>query len=76
LILIVPEYLSWNLLLEPVIHDAETAMNFGKELQLLLRTLGVAHANMEKGEMRVELNVSVSDQEGTFGTKVEGKNLK
>ncbi len=64
-----------ELVTEPVIHDADTAMNFGKELQLLLRTLGVAHANMEKGEMRVELNVSVSDQKGKFGTKVEVKNL-
>ena len=64
-----------ELVTEPVIHDADTAMNFGKELQLLLRTLGVAHANMEKGEMRVELNISVSDNPNTFGTKVEVKNL-
>lgn len=64
-----------ELVTEPVIHDADTAMNFGKELQLLLRTLGVAHANMEKGEMRVELNVSVSDTPDVFGTKVEVKNL-
>jgi len=64
-----------ELVTEPVIHDAETAMKFGKELQLLLRTLGVAHANMEKGEMRVELNISISDQPNTFGTKVEIKNL-
>ena len=48
-----------ELVTEPVIHDADTAMNFAKELQLLLRTLGVGHANMEKGEMRVEANISV-----------------
>lgn len=64
-----------ELVTEPVIHDAETAMNFGKEFQLLLRTLGVAHANMEKGEMRVELNISVSEDPNVFGTKVEVKNL-
>lgn len=64
-----------ELVTEPVIHDAETAMNFGKELQLLLRTLGVAHANMEKGEMRVELNLSISDKPDVFGTKVEVKNI-
>ncbi len=64
-----------ELVTEPVIHDADTAMNFGKELQLLLRTLGVAHANMDKGEMRVELNVSVSPDPNKFGTKVEVKNL-
>ncbi len=64
-----------ELVTEPVIHDAETAMQFGKELQLLLRTLGVSHANMEKGEMRVELNISISDKPDVFGTKVEVKNL-
>ena len=64
-----------ELVTEPVIHDAETAMKFGKELQLLLRTLGVAHANMEKGEMRVEVNVSISTDPNKFGTKVEVKNI-
>jgi aspartyl-tRNA(Asn)/glutamyl-tRNA(Gln) amidotransferase subunit B len=63
-----------ELVTEPVIHDAKTAGNFARELQLLLRTLGVSDANMEKGEMRVEANISVSDTE-TFGTKVEVKNL-
>jgi aspartyl-tRNA(Asn)/glutamyl-tRNA(Gln) amidotransferase subunit B len=48
-----------ELVTEPVIHDAETASAFAREFQLLLRTLGVAEANMEKGEMRVEANVSV-----------------
>lgn len=63
-----------ELVTEPVIHSAEEAGNFGRELQLLLRTLGVSHANMEKGEMRVELNLSVSDTD-KFGTKVEVKNI-
>ncbi|MFZ2252678.1 MAG: Asp-tRNA(Asn)/Glu-tRNA(Gln) amidotransferase subunit GatB [Minisyncoccia bacterium] len=63
-----------ELVTEPVIHDAKTAGNFARELQLLLRTLGVSDANMEKGEMRVEANISVSDTE-KFGTKVEVKNL-
>jgi aspartyl-tRNA(Asn)/glutamyl-tRNA(Gln) amidotransferase subunit B len=63
-----------ELVTEPVIHSAEEAGNFGRELQLLLRTLGVSEANMEKGEMRVEANISVSDTD-KFGTKVEVKNL-
>ncbi len=63
-----------ELVTEPVIHDAKTAGNFARELQLLLRTLGVSDANMEKGEMRVEANISISDTE-KFGTKVEVKNL-
>lgn len=63
-----------ELVTEPVIHDAKTAGNFARELQLLLRTLGVSDANMERGEMRVEANISVSKTD-TFGTKVEVKNL-
>jgi len=63
-----------ELVTEPVIHDAKTAGNFARELQLLLRTLGVSDANMEKGEMRVEANISVSKTD-TFGTKVEVKNI-
>jgi len=63
-----------ELVTEPVIHDAKTAGNFAKELQLLLRYLGASDANMEKGQMRVEANISVS-KDSTLGTKVEVKNL-
>jgi aspartyl-tRNA(Asn)/glutamyl-tRNA(Gln) amidotransferase subunit B len=64
-----------ELVTEPVIHSARDAADFAKELQLLLRTLGVSEANLEKGEMRVEPNISLSDDPNTFGTKVEVKNL-
>ncbi len=63
-----------ELVTEPVIHDAETAGKFARELQLLLRTLGAGNANLEKGEMRIEANISVS-RDDRFGTKVEVKNL-
>jgi aspartyl-tRNA(Asn)/glutamyl-tRNA(Gln) amidotransferase subunit B len=63
-----------ELVTEPVIHDAETAGAFARELQLVLNTLGIAEANMEKGEMRVEANISVSS-DNTLGTKVEVKNI-
>jgi len=74
-----------ELVTEPVIHSAEDASAFARELQLLLRYLGASEANMEKGEMRVEANVSVQPRrpEGVgeptkasaLGTKVEIKNL-
>jgi aspartyl-tRNA(Asn)/glutamyl-tRNA(Gln) amidotransferase subunit B len=68
-----------ELVTEPVIHDAATAGNFARELQLLLRYLGAGEANMQKGEMRVEANISVASPEdtaaGKFGTKTEVKNL-
>lgn len=63
-----------ELVTEPVITSAEQAGSFARELQLLLRYLGASEANMEKGEMRVEANISVG-KDGIRGTKVEIKNL-
>lgn len=63
-----------ELVTEPVITSAKQAGDFARELQLLLRYLGASEANMEKGEMRVEANVSVANT-GQRGTKVEIKNL-
>jgi aspartyl-tRNA(Asn)/glutamyl-tRNA(Gln) amidotransferase subunit B len=54
---------------------AKGATKFAKELQLILWYLGVSEANMEKGEMRVEANISVSTDRKVLGTKVEVKNL-
>ncbi len=59
-----------ELVTDPVITSAKEAGDFARELQLLLRCLDVAEANMEKGEMRVEANISLD-----MGTKVEVKNL-
>lgn len=63
-----------ELVTEPVIHDGKTASAFAKELQTLLRYLGASEANMEKGQMRLEANISVSTTD-ELGTKVEVKNL-
>ncbi len=63
-----------ELVTEPDISSGEEAAAFGKELQLILKYLGVSDADMEKGLMRVEVNISISKTK-TFGTKVEIKNL-
>ncbi len=69
-----------ELVTEPhTFDDAETtaksASKFAKEFQLVLWYLGVSEANMEKGEMRVEANISISPDKSKLGTKVEVKNL-
>ena len=64
-----------ELVTEPVIKDSKQAADFARELQLLLRYLDASEANMEKGQMRVEANISVSKEPKKFGTKVEVKNL-
>ncbi len=66
-----------ELVTEPVITSAKQASDFARELQLLLRYLGASEANMEKGEMRVEANISIAlgGEASKLGTKVEVKNL-
>jgi aspartyl-tRNA(Asn)/glutamyl-tRNA(Gln) amidotransferase subunit B len=61
---------------EPDIRTAEGARRYAEELQLLLRTIGASDADMERGQMRVEANVSLRPA-GTeaFGTRVEVKNM-
>lgn len=63
-----------ELVTEPDITSGKEARLFAEELQMILRYLGVSEANMEKGEMRVEVNISLSKTD-KFGTKVEIKNL-
>jgi aspartyl-tRNA(Asn)/glutamyl-tRNA(Gln) amidotransferase subunit B len=63
-----------ELVTDPDITSGKEARKFAEELQLILRYLNVSDTNMEKGQMRVEVNISVSKTE-KFGTKVEIKNL-
>jgi len=64
-----------ELVTEPDITSAKEARNFAEELQLILRYLDVSNADMEKGQMRVEANISLTKDERKLGTKVEIKNL-
>jgi len=63
-----------ELVTEPVIESGKEAINFAKELQIILRYLDISDADMEKGQMRVEANISIS-KDKELGTKVEIKNL-
>ena len=69
-----------ELVTEPDITSGQEARKFAEELQLIFRYLGVSDADMEKGLMRVEVNISLSKTTrpglvGKLGTKVEIKNL-
>lgn len=69
-----------ELVTDPVVFDsAEEAATksgeFGRELQRILRYVGASEANMERGQMRVEANISVSKDKKVYGTKCEVKNL-
>ncbi len=44
---------------KPTIKDAKQAKNFGQNFQKVLRYLNISFADMEKGEMRCEANISL-----------------
>ncbi|MFA6097370.1 MAG: Asp-tRNA(Asn)/Glu-tRNA(Gln) amidotransferase subunit GatB [Candidatus Paceibacterota bacterium] len=65
-----------ELVTEPVIYSSEEAKEFCKQLQLIVQYLGVSDADMEKGHMRCEVNISLRPEgQKEFGTKAEIKNL-
>ena len=78
-----------ELVTEPDLKSADEVVAFAKEFQLILRYLRVSAAEMEKGQMRIEANVSVGQMapkqnkfatgqangEWQMGQKVELKNI-
>ena len=68
-----------ELVTEPDIRSAEEAVKFAKELQLIFRYLKISDADMEKGHMRIEVNISLSkgglEKADLSGVRAEIKNL-
>ena len=60
---------------EPDMHSAEEAKAYAHELYLLMRYAEVSDANLYYGNMRFDVNVSVSKDPKTMGTRTETKNL-
>lgn len=60
---------------EPDMHSAEEAKLYAKELYLIARYTGVSDADLFQGNIRFDVNVSVSPDTNKLGTRTETKNL-
>lgn len=61
---------------EPDMSSAEEAMGYLKSLKEIISSIGASDCNMEKGNLRVDLNISVMPiGSKVFGTRREVKNV-
>jgi len=61
---------------EPDLHSADEARDYAIELRTLLRTIGASEADMEKGQLRAEPNISLRRAGSPeLGVKTELKNI-
>lgn len=60
---------------EPEIHTAQEAKAYAKELWLRMKYAGVSDVDLYHGNMRFDVNVSVSKDSAVLGTRTETKNL-
>lgn len=60
---------------EPDLRSAQAAREYFVALRELLVYLGVSDGNLQEGSLRADVNVSLRLPDGSWGTKVEIKNL-
>jgi aspartyl-tRNA(Asn)/glutamyl-tRNA(Gln) amidotransferase subunit B len=60
---------------EPDISSAREAIDYAVTLRRVMRYCGISDADMEKGMMRVDANVSVKCSDGRHSKRVEVKNM-
>ncbi len=60
---------------EPEMHSSEEAKAYAKELWLRMKYSGVSDVDLYHGNMRFDVNVSVSKDSSNLGTRSETKNL-
>lgn len=65
----------FELVTKPCIHSANDAVTFLEYMRTIYQYCNISEADSKKGQIRCDVNVSISDNENKLGTKVEIKNV-
>ena len=65
----------FELVTKPCLHSADDAVSFLEYVRSIYQYLDISEADSKKGQIRCDVNVSISDSENSLGTKVETKNV-
>ncbi len=65
----------FELVTKPCLHSADDAVSFLECIRSIYQYCGISEADSKKGQIRCDVNVSISDDENVLGTKVEMKNV-
>lgn len=64
-----------ELVTKPCIHSADDAVSFLEYIRAIYQYCKISEADSKKGQIRCDVNISISEEENTLGTKVEVKNV-
>ena len=65
----------FELVTTPCLHSADDAITYLEYIRAIYQYCGISEADSKKGQIRCDVNVSISDDPNTLGTKVEIKNV-
>ena len=65
----------FELVTGPCLHSADDAVTFLEYMRAVYQYCGISEADSKKGHLRCDVNISISDDPNTLGTKVEIKNV-
>ena len=65
----------FELVTGPCLHSADDAVSFLEYMRAIYQYCGISEADSKKGHLRCDVNVSISEDPNTLGTKVEIKNV-
>jgi len=64
-----------ELVTEPIFHSKEEVLSFLEYIRKVYQYTDISDADVRKGQIRCDVNVSIGEESGPLGTRVEIKNV-